>query len=160
MCHRPSKFVLYSRLKSLISVHCGHVFLSLSFISSYFLILPLSSLILLTSYSPHCKGFISPYCSGWLQFLLFLLFPMRVFLSVINVYLMFLCGMDHSVFGCTENEWTWSWGWKVKAALMAKSVAIKTTQSGWMLWRPEDNIFLKIREWGEVCQFSSCDCII
>lgn len=97
---------------------------------------------------PIVKGFISTHCSVWLQFLLFLLFPMHVFLSVNNVYPIFLCGVDRSVFGCTENKWTWSWEWKVKAALTAKSIAIKTMQSGWMLRKPEDNIFLKIRKEG------------
>lgn len=50
------------------------------------------------------------------------------------------------MFGWSESELMWSWGWKFKAALMAKSMAVEIRQSGWVLWRPEEHIFLKI--WG------------
>lgn len=121
MCGTDCQSLVF-KIKNIISLHYCHVFLSLSFISSYSLTFPLPSLSFLTSYSPHCNKLLFLFAASvWLYFVLFLLFSMHIF-PCIN----FVIG-PLSVVGCSESEWMWSWGRKFKAPLMAKSMAVEIT---------------------------------
>lgn len=100
--HKLPKFILYSKLKGLISIHCCHVFLSLSFVSSYSLIPCLYSplafpvLVLLS-----VKGFYVPLlqCCVWFQFSpFFLLLCMFFFLPLMSAW-------DSSVVLTTLSGW-------------------------------------------------------